>query len=122
MKVTFPHMGNAWIVIQTLFNALDIEVVVPPKNSKRTLDLGAKLAPESACLPFKVNLGNYLEAAELGADTIVITGGIGPCRFGYYGELERKILCEAGYPFELVVLEPPGQHSGPPAAHQIPGR
>lgn len=107
MKVTFPHMGNAWIVIQALFNALDIEVVVPPQNSKRALDLGTKLSPESACLPFKINLGNYLEAAEQGADTIIITGGIGPCRFGYYGELERRLLCEAGYPYELVILEPP---------------
>lgn len=107
MKVTFPHMGNAWIVIQTLFEALNVEVVVPPTNSKRTLNLGSKLSPESACLPLKLNLGNYLEAANLGADTIVITGGIGPCRFGLYGEVERQILREAGYDYDVVILEPP---------------
>ncbi|HBV89106.1 CoA protein activase [Desulfosporosinus sp.] len=107
MKVTFPHMGNAWIVIQTLFESLNVEVVVPPFNSKRTLNLGTKLSPESACLPLKLNLGNYLEAASQGADTIVITGGIGPCRFGYYGEVERQILRDAGYNYEVVTLEPP---------------
>ncbi|HBW37041.1 MAG TPA: CoA protein activase, partial [Desulfosporosinus sp.] len=107
MKVTFPHMGNAWIVIQTLFESLNVEVVVPPVNSKRTLNLGTRLAPESACLPLKLNLGNYLEAADQGADTIVITGGIGPCRFGYYGEVERQILRDAGYDYEVVTLEPP---------------
>ncbi|AFM42195.1 hypothetical protein Desaci_3299 [Desulfosporosinus acidiphilus SJ4] len=107
MKVTFPHMGNAWIAIQTLFESLNVEVVVPPPNSKQTLTLGAKLAPESACLPLKLNLGNYLEAARDGADTVVITGGIGPCRFGYYGEIERQILREAGYDFDVVTLEPP---------------
>ncbi|MCO1599989.1 CoA protein activase [Desulfosporosinus nitroreducens] len=107
MKVTFPHMGNAWIVIQTLFESLNVEVVVPPFNSKRTLNLGTKLSPESACLPLKLNLGNYLEAANAGADTIVITGGIGPCRFGYYGEVERQILRDAGYNYEVVTLEPP---------------
>lgn len=107
MKVTFPHMGNAWIVIQTLFETLNVEVVVPPSNSKQTLNLGAKLSPESACLPLKLNLGNYLEAAAMGADTIVITGGIGPCRFGMYGEVERQILQEAGYNYEVVILEPP---------------
>jgi len=107
MKVTFPHMGNAWIVIQTLFEALNVEVVVPPFNSKRTLNLGTKLSPESACLPLKLNLGNYLEAVNKGADTIVITGGIGPCRFGYYGEVERQILRDAGYDYEVVTLEPP---------------
>lgn len=107
MKVTFPHMGNAWIVIQTLFESLNVEVVVPPTNSKRTIQLGTRLSPESACLPLKLNLGNYLEAANEGADTIVITGGIGPCRFGYYGEIERQILRDAGYAYDVVTLEPP---------------
>lgn len=107
MKVTFPHMGNAWIVIQTLFESLNVEVVVPPFNSKRTLSLGARLSPESACLPLKLNIGNYVEAADVGADTIVITGGIGPCRFGYYGEMERQIMRGAGYDYDVITLEPP---------------
>ena len=107
MKVTFPHMGNAWIVIQTLFESLNVEVVIPPINSKRTLQLGTRLSPESACLPLKLNLGNYIEAVDEGADTIVITGGIGPCRFGYYGEVERQILRDAGYAYDVVTLEPP---------------
>ncbi|MDA8226804.1 MAG: CoA protein activase [Desulfitobacterium hafniense] len=107
MKLTYPHMGNAWIVIQALFNSLDIDIVTPPYNSKRTLNIGTKLAPESVCLPFKLNLGNYVEAAEQGADTIVITGGIGPCRFGYYGELQGQILQDAGYDYDVVILEPP---------------
>jgi predicted nucleotide-binding protein (sugar kinase/HSP70/actin superfamily) len=100
-------MGNAWIVIQTLFESLNVEVVVPPTNSKRTLQLGTRLSPESACLPLKLNLGNYIEAVNEGADTIVITGGIGPCRFGYYGEVERQILRDAGYAYDVVTLEPP---------------
>ncbi len=107
MKVTFPHMGNAWIVIQALFETLGVDFVVPPENSKETLNIGTKLSPESACLPLKLNLGNYVQAAAKGADTVVITGGIGPCRFGYYGELERQILQDAGYPYEVVILEPP---------------
>lgn len=106
MKITFPHMGNSWIVTQTLFEALNLDVVVPPPTSKGTLNLGTKLAPESACLPLKINLGNYVEAAAKGADTIVITGGIGPCRFGYYGEIERQILVDAGYSYDVVILEP----------------
>lgn len=107
MKVTFPHMGDLWIIIKTLFETLDVEVVVPPPNSKKTLNLGTKLAPESACLPLKLNIGNFIEAKETGADTIVMTGGIGPCRFGLYGELEREILKEAGYDFDAIILEPP---------------
>lgn len=107
MKVTFPHMGNLSVIIQPFFESLGIDVVVPPENSKRTLNLGSKFAPESSCLPLKFNLGNFIEAAEMGADTIAITGGIGPCRFGYYGEIERQILNDAGYPYDVVFLESP---------------
>ncbi|AHF07321.1 hypothetical protein [Desulfitobacterium metallireducens] len=107
MKVTFPHMGNAWIIIQALFESLEVEFVVAPFNSKQTLNIGTKLAPESACLPLKLNLGNYVEAAELGADTVAITAGRGPCRFGYYGESERMILKDAGFNYEFIQLEPP---------------
>ncbi len=107
MKVTFPHMGNAWIVIQALLEGLDVDYVTPPPNSKETLNIGTQLAPESACLPLKLNLGNFIQAAALGADTALITGGVGPCRFGYYGELEKQILQEAGYEFDVITLEPP---------------
>ena len=100
-------MGNLWIMAQTLFESVNIDVVVPPENSKRTITLGTKFSPESACLPLKLNLGNFIEAAEKGADTIAMTGGIGPCRFGYYGEVERQILKDAGYPYDVVILEPP---------------
>ncbi|HVJ48391.1 CoA protein activase [Desulfitobacterium sp.] len=107
MKVTFPHMGNSWIIIQALFESLGVEFVVPPFNSKQTLNIGTKLAPESACLPLKLNLGNYVEAAAQGADTVAITGGSGPCRFGYYGESERQILKDAGLNYDVVILELP---------------
>lgn len=107
MKVTFAHMGNIHIAVKALFQDLGVEVIVPPMPSKRTLTLGALHSPEFACLPLKINIGNYLEAMELGADTIAMAGGIGPCRFGLYGEVEREILKGLGYDFEMIVVEPP---------------
>jgi len=107
MKLTFPHMGNLYIAMRALFENLGAEVVIPPKSSKRTLTLGTRYSPEFACLPLKVNIGNFIEAFEMGADTIVMAGGVGPCRFGYYGEVQREILKDLGYEFEMVVIEPP---------------
>lgn len=107
MKVTFPHMGNLYIVLQSLFESLGTEVVVPPFCTKRTLELGVLHSPEFACLPLKINVGNFIEALENGADTIVMGGGIGPCRFGYYGEVEREILKDLGFDFKMVIVEPP---------------
>jgi predicted nucleotide-binding protein (sugar kinase/HSP70/actin superfamily) len=58
-----------------------------------------------ACLPLKINVGNFLESIELGADTIIITGGCGPCRFGYYAEMHRQMLKEMGLDIEIITLE-----------------
>lgn len=107
MKVTFPHMGNLAVSARTLLNGMGLEVIVPPPCTKKTLSLGAKFSPECACLPLKVNIGNYIEAAELGAEAIVMAGGVGPCRIGYYAEVQREILWDLGYKMEMVVLEPP---------------
>lgn len=58
------------------------------------------------CLPFKLTLGNFIEALEKGADTIVTCGGVGPCRLGYYAEVQRGILEAMGFSFHMIVAEP----------------
>ncbi|MCL6591248.1 MAG: acyl-CoA dehydratase activase-related protein [Firmicutes bacterium] len=112
LKVTFAHIGTSYIPFRTVLEELGLEVVIPPAISQRTISLGTKLAPEFSCFPLKVNLGNYLEAIEAGADAIFMAGGVGPCRFGYYGELQREILIENGYNLEFLVLEAPKTHLG----------
>ncbi|MEW5952857.1 MAG: CoA protein activase [Bacillota bacterium] len=107
MIVTYPHMGHMWICIKAMLEYLGVKVVIPPPSSKRTLELGSKHGPEFACLPLKLNLGNFMEAAELGADTMMMAGGCGPCRFGYYAQVEYAILRDLNYKYKLVVLEPP---------------
>lgn len=107
MKVTFPHMGTCSIALQALLENLGLDVVPPPPITSKTLAIGAKYSPECVCLPFKVNIGNYIEAAEMGADTVIMAGGIGPCRFGYYAELQREILQDLGLKVNMLVLEPP---------------
>jgi len=107
MRITFPHMGTLSLAMQALLENLGLEVVMPPPITSRTLSLGAKYSPECVCLPFKVNIGNYIEAMELGADTVVMAGGIGPCRLGYYAELQREILFDLGFNAKMIVLEPP---------------
>ena len=107
MKVTFPHLGSLSIVLTGLLQDFGLEVIPPPPITKKTIDLGVLHAPEFACLPLKINLGNFIEALELGADTIVMGGGTGPCRFGYYAQVQREILQDLGFNFQMIVLEPP---------------
>ncbi len=107
MKLTFPRMGNSHIPFKALFETTGVEVVTPPPSTRRTIDLGSRYAPEFACFPLKLNIGNFIEAAELGADTVVMAGGVGPCRFGYYAQVQRAILGDLGYDLDMIVLEPP---------------
>ena len=107
MKITFPHMGNAHIAIKALLAGLKLEVIPPPPITKRTMELGIKHSPEFACLPLKICVGSFIAALDQGADTVLMAGGWGPCRFGYYAQVERDILKDLGYSFRMVVLEAP---------------
>ncbi|WP_039764364.1 MULTISPECIES: acyl-CoA dehydratase activase-related protein [unclassified Caldicellulosiruptor] len=106
MKITFPHMGNLYMIAKPLFEELGFEVIVPPLNNRKTLEIGKNYSPEFICMPFKLNIGNFVQAIEMGADTIVMFGGCGPCRFGYYGALQKEILKDAGFDVQMIVIEP----------------
>ncbi len=106
MRIVFPHMGNLYIPLKTIVQSMGNEVIIPPANTKKTLELGTKYSPETACLPFKMSMGNFMEALEQGADTILTCGGIGPCRLGYYAQVQKQILVNLGYKFEMLIVEP----------------
>lgn len=107
MKVSFPYMGSA-IVYKKLFEFLEHEVIMPPKPTQRTMDLGVKYSPEFACIPLKMVMGTYLEAIEKGAKVLVTSGGHGPCRAGFYGDTHRNILKSLGYDdVELIIFDAP---------------
>lgn len=105
MRVTFPHMGNFHLTLSTLFTQLGMEVVPPPPSTQETLALGMQHAPEFACLPLKLMLGNFIQAVKNGADSIIMCGGCGPCRLGHYAQVQQEILADLGYKARLVVLE-----------------
>ncbi len=103
-------MGEAYIAVKSLFDNLGIESIIPPFTTEEALRLGAKESPECICLPFKITLGNYIKSIEAGADTIVLTGSCGPCRFGYYAPLQKEILKDLGYNVDIIVIDPPREN------------
>ncbi|WP_350344490.1 2-hydroxyacyl-CoA dehydratase [Proteinivorax tanatarense] len=106
MKVAFPYMGTT-VIYKKLLELLGNQVVTPPKPSQRTIDLGVKYSPEFACFPLKVITGSYIEAIEKGADTLVTSGGNGPCRAGFYEKVHRRILEEEGFDADFIVFNSP---------------
>lgn len=101
-KVSFPHMGSYSCVFRLLAEMIGDQVIIAPPITKKTIDLGFKYSPESVCIPFKYNLGNFIEALDMGANVLIQAGG--GCRFGYYGEVQEEILRRLGYEFEFVKL------------------
>ncbi len=78
------------------------QFIMPPKLTRRTMEIGTKLSPDYVCAPFKSTLGSMIDSLEAGADTLVMTMGL--CRLGYYGELQERIIRDMGYQFEMVNL------------------
>ena len=75
---------------------------MPPKITAKTIELGSKYSPEFVCTPFKYTLGTMIEALDNGANVLIQAGG--GCRYGYYSELQEKILKDLGYKFRLFNL------------------
>ncbi len=79
---------------------LDCEYLSLPPATKRTMELGIQNAPDDVCTPFKHMMGDWIEALEAGADILVQVGG--PCRLGFYGEMQERILRDMGYDFTML--------------------
>jgi len=106
-RVTFPYMGTLPEVFAEVLAEMGNDVIMPPRPTRRTLTLGTSISPEFACLPLKILMGTYLEALAMGADTIVSSGGVGPCRAGLYTMVHAKLLQATGHSVEILTLEPP---------------
>jgi len=65
-------MGPNVYAFKTLFEQLDIEVVLPDPTNREAIKVGVKYSPEFVCFPFKATLGDFVNAIKKGADTLVI--------------------------------------------------
>ena len=105
MKLTVPYLGRIDIFLNAMSRKIGPEFIFPPRTSSRTLLFGTKYSPESACLPFKFILGNFIEALEKGADTIAMITDHGPCRVGMYDVVMQQILRDLGFQFDWIVMD-----------------
>lgn len=104
IKVAFPHMGTIYIAWAAALRKMGIEPYIPPYTSKRTLSLGTKNSPEAICLPYKLILGNFIEAIEGGADYVAMISSPGICRLGEYGKSIKGVLEDMGYQANYIEL------------------
>ena len=104
IKVAFPHMGTISIAWAAGLKKIGVEPYIPPYTSKKTLSLGTKNSPEAICLPYKLILGNFIEAIEGGADYVAMITSPGICRLGEYGKNIYDTLKDLGYKANYIEL------------------
>ncbi len=104
MNVTFPHLGSMYIFCKAIAETAGIPYVLPKPTSNRTREIGEYATNESVCLPLKLILGNFVEALEDGADTIVMVGSGPPCRLGLYDRILKGVLRDMGYRFRWLTI------------------
>ncbi|MCL2851596.1 MAG: hypothetical protein FWE20_00980 [Defluviitaleaceae bacterium] len=98
-----PTMGDYHILTDMLMErCLNYKTMLCPPMTKRTLELGARHSPDMICTPFKITLGNFIEAAEMGANVFVMPGA--GCRLGFYDILQQQVLSDLGYECEMFPL------------------
>lgn len=101
--ISFPHLGDYYIPLSLFLKRTTNQVVIPaPPITKKTIEIGSKYAPDSVCIPFKYNLGNFIESLENGANVLFTAGG--GCRYRYYAEVSEVILRDLGYDFDFYKL------------------
>ncbi len=104
-KVAFPHMGLIYVAWSAALRKVGLEPYIPPYTSKKTLSLGTKHSPEAICLPYKLILGNFIEALEGGTDYVAMITSPGICRLGEYGKCIQNALHDLGYDARYVELQ-----------------
>jgi len=83
--VTYPRMGNKTTdITKNFLENLGLNVLECPKTTDKTIRLGAENCANMACFPLKQTLGNYIEAMDMGANTLLSYDTNGSCRFRQY--------------------------------------
>lgn len=93
-----------YVFCKAIAETAGIPYVLPPATSDKTREIGEFHTNESVCLPLKMILGNFIEALDQGADTIVMVGSGPPCRLGLYDRTIKIILDDLGYSYRWLTI------------------
>lgn len=107
--ILLPNLGVDTLALYYGFRLMGANIFPTPPSDQKTLELGTALAPETACYPLKVCIGNFAKVLKDNPKEkfiLVFGGGRGPCRFGLYGTAIEACLRLRGINnFEMVCVE-----------------
>lgn len=101
-----PYGGSR--MLAAAFQSVGFDTRVTPPENARSLELGAKYTSGDECYPQRIVLGDYLrlledEKVDPKKTAFILPTANGPCRFGQYVSLLRRVLDDNGYE-EVAIL------------------
>ncbi len=107
-RMLVPRMSTVGAeALSAALRSFGIDAVVPPRAGEKSMAMTGRFITGEECLPQRVTLADFFEAmSEPGFDrdhaAYFMPTSAGPCRFGQYANLMRKILKELGHENALV--------------------
>jgi len=97
------------------FQSIGVEAHPTPESNEYTRELGLQYTSGDECYPEQVTLGDFMRITELpnfepAKTAFFMPTANGPCRFGQYAHLQRKVLRENGLN-EVLVFSPTSANS-----------
>ncbi|MCK5616323.1 hypothetical protein KAR91_81425, partial [Candidatus Pacearchaeota archaeon] len=97
-RVSIPRMGDKYTeAFKDLMENLGLNVILPPKTTDKTVQIGVRNTAEMICFPIKPLIGNFAEALDAGADTLFMYDSMGQCRLKHYSKIQELALRDMGY-------------------------
>jgi predicted nucleotide-binding protein (sugar kinase/HSP70/actin superfamily) len=102
----FPYFGKYTSLFKKFFENWGLKIILPPKITDKTIKIGSRHSSEMMCFPYKVTLGNFIEAIEEHPEIeyLLMYNTLGRCRFRHYHILQKQALEDLGYKIKMVVL------------------
>jgi len=109
-KLYIPFMGNHVYAMASVFKSCNIDAEVIPVADEEALEYGRKHTIGKECFPCIITTGDMVKITKRPdfnrkRAAFFMPESSGPCRFGQYNRLQRKILNELGYP-DVPIVSP----------------
>ena len=94
-----PKGGS--MLLAAAFRSIGFDAHVVPDSDSRTLELGGRYISGEECYPQRICMGDFMKLIEdEGMDpkrlAFMMPTANGPCRFGQYASLQRRVLDDLG--------------------------
>lgn len=101
--ISFPYIGREYTkIIKRNLESLGLNIQLPPNTTDKTIKLGVQNSSLMMCFPYKVTLGNFIEALDNGANVLLMYDSLGQCRLKHYHKIQEFTLKNLAYKdFEL---------------------